>query len=483
MKLSKFSRSIDRLSAFVTWLDKSRDKIAIFFTIVVSQFLFIGVLSSVLADDTIQIDAVGTYGDMTSAVEDITDSGPSLQNLNSGNSLASMITASMLLFGSDSFAGADGEGVSTFTRRGGIAIVDDNVSALLYDPPGMDLPGHLARQWVPGQDTNGSVYAQMQGYTYLRDEAGVEGLWEMFRNIAYAGFVVILIVAGFMIMFRSKIGGQVTVGIMNTIPGVVIGLILVTFSFALVGVIMDFGRLLSLMIINYMGNVSYLGGFQPSALPPSFLGMFLDAFTAVPGVGAVGIGLGVGLVGGAIVGAIIGNVPGALIGTAIGGILPLLMLLIIALIALYAAIKVYVTLVMAYFKLLIDLIFGPVFILFGSLPGKSSSIIEWLKRVVSSTLVFPVVLFLVNLARYVGHSADFGNVTPISFLGGGDDSPEGILLLKPILVIVGYLMAAGAPGIINEALSVVESKGIAAAVEGVKKTAGKIPLIGGLFSG
>ena len=80
------------------------------------------------------------------------------------------------------------------------------------------------------------------GYKYLKDSLKLDKLWGQSRNIAYMFFVVAMIVIGFMIMFRNKIGGQVLVSISNSIPQLIICLVLVTFSFAIAGIMLDIGR-------------------------------------------------------------------------------------------------------------------------------------------------------------------------------------------------------------------------------------------------
>ena len=83
---------------------------------------------------------------------------------------------------------------------------------------------------------------RQKGFDYLRN-LKVDLLWGETRNIAYLFFVIVMIVAGFMIMFRKNLPGQVVVSIGNSIPRIVISLILVTFSFAIVGLMLDIGRI------------------------------------------------------------------------------------------------------------------------------------------------------------------------------------------------------------------------------------------------
>jgi len=84
------------------------------------------------------------------------------------------------------------------------------------------------------QDT--SSYAPGIGYNILQP---VMGLWQWSRNIVYGFYIVILIAIAFLIILRRPMGGQEIVTIANSIPSVIISLVLVTFSYALCGIFID----------------------------------------------------------------------------------------------------------------------------------------------------------------------------------------------------------------------------------------------------
>ena len=91
-------------------------------------------------------------------------------------------------------------------RKGFGGVIEEQVVAMLDRQPTVNVVAHLAEEWVPGYKDTNSVYAN--GVDDLK-EAKIVDLWSFTRNIAYAFYVVIMIVIGFMIMFRNKIGGQV----------------------------------------------------------------------------------------------------------------------------------------------------------------------------------------------------------------------------------------------------------------------------------
>ena len=64
-------------------------------------------------------------------------------------------------------------------------------------------------------------------------------LWKTTRNIAFFFFVLVTIVAAFMIMFKVKISPQAVITLQQAIPKILVALILVTFSYAIAGFVID----------------------------------------------------------------------------------------------------------------------------------------------------------------------------------------------------------------------------------------------------
>ncbi len=66
--------------------------------------------------------------------------------------------------------------------------------------------------------------------------------WKACRNLAYALLTAVLVVFGFMIMMRKSIEPRVTMTISNALPRIAAALVMITFSFAISGLIIDVGR-------------------------------------------------------------------------------------------------------------------------------------------------------------------------------------------------------------------------------------------------
>ena len=65
-------------------------------------------------------------------------------------------------------------------------------------------------------------------------------LWQVSRNISYVILIIIFLIIGLMVMFRNKINPQTVITAQTALPGLVIGLVMITFSYFFAGLISDF---------------------------------------------------------------------------------------------------------------------------------------------------------------------------------------------------------------------------------------------------
>lgn len=100
---------------------------------------------------------------------------------------------------------------------------------------------------IDPQDT--ASYAPGIGYNILQP---VLGLWQWTRNIVYGFYIIILIVIAFLILLRRPMGGQEIVTLANSIPSVIISMVLVTFSYAICGLFIDAIYLGSNVVYNFL---------------------------------------------------------------------------------------------------------------------------------------------------------------------------------------------------------------------------------------
>lgn len=97
------------------------------------------------------------------------------------------------------------------------------------------------------------TYAQGIGFAAL---TSFQPIWKVFRNIAYLVIVIVIMVVGFMVMFKVGGGGKNAVTLESALPKLVIALLAISMSYALAGLFIDIMYISVALIINLMGPVS-----------------------------------------------------------------------------------------------------------------------------------------------------------------------------------------------------------------------------------
>lgn len=119
---------------------------------------------------------------------------------------------------------------------GGLLGFSTNMISSLYTPPvtsGLYVQ-YMAQNFGIGE----KIYAASgdEGFNALES---LRNIWVLMRNIAYLSFTIIFIIVGIAIMLRIKIDPRTVMSIQNQIPKIIIAIVLVTFSYAIVGVMID----------------------------------------------------------------------------------------------------------------------------------------------------------------------------------------------------------------------------------------------------
>lgn len=271
------------------------------------------------------------------------------------------------------------------------------------------------------------AYAQGIGFSGLMP---LLPIWKAFRNIAYLLMAVVMMVLGFMIMFRKKIDPKTVVTAQNAIPRVIIALILITFSYAIVGLLIDAMNIVLFFVIALFKSTGLLDDpgqlasslFQyktPEALygqgglMANFFNLQWNPYQILFGVNAVDpLKISVMSIAVAAAGLAVGALGNPILGGAffIGGLgMPVIHLfLTVALIFLF--IRLVAFFLGAYIQVIISLIFAPIQLLFESIPG-SNAFSSWAKNLVSNLAVFPVAAIMFMLSAVFTHFANDA-VTP-----------------------------------------------------------------------
>jgi hypothetical protein len=249
----------------------------------------------------------------------------------------------------------------------------------------------------------------------------IQDMWKGVRDISFGLFVLAAIVLAFMIMFRVKISPQVVISVQSAIPKVVIALVLVTFSYAIAGFMVD------LMYV-VIGVVSVIASKLAFGISPPLLFSFLtqtNIFYDLIGylialilsfivlmVIQMGAILAIGLPVGA---ALVFGVSGGTLAAVFGIIVIILAVIIVVSVA-WITFKTVWALIKAFANVLLLVIFGPLQIVAGVvIPNFGFS--AWFKNLASALSTFVVtgvlmlfsIVFLINgvslgLQNFIGGS-------------------------------------------------------------------------------
>ncbi|MFC1700263.1 hypothetical protein ACFLZ4_01290, partial [Patescibacteria group bacterium] len=199
----------------------------------------------------------------------------------------------------------------------------------------------------------------------------VFNVWKLARDVALGFMSVILLYTGIMIILRKKINSQLVVSVQYAIPKIVIGLLLIIFSYPIGATITSIAWAL------------YKGGYQIvfNAASSSWGG---------PG-GAVGSGL-------MLLGMLVGVVN---YGTTAMGFAMLLVVVIIMVVCTVLNILVHFKAMTIYIKMIFGILTAPFELAVGTIPGGEEKIVDWFKKmaklavtITAMGLVIPVVIIL-----------------------------------------------------------------------------------------
>jgi len=305
-------------------------------------------------------------------------------------------------------------------QEGGAIGFMGNMIATLYTPPlhTADYFQNLAQNFGISKKT----YAQTTG-TGFQSLTPLINIWAAFRNIVYLLLVIVFVVIGLAIMLRVKIDPRTVMTIQNQIPKIIIGILAVTFSFAIAGFLIDMMWVVIYLIYNTITqaaggseiiNMANFHGTPFGALGAgngwgilwevskktgetimnflgfdSVLNIFRDGLTGKNWIqGALLLMSPAGPLLGAL------TILQGILGL-IGGIITFLIISIALLVALF---RLWFTLIKAYVMILLDVVLAPFWIIGGIVPGSPINLSGWLKDIGANLLAFPVVIAMFMLA-------------------------------------------------------------------------------------
>lgn len=285
-----------------------------------------------------------------------------------------------------------------------------------------------------------TAYAQGFGFNQL---SNILPLWKAMRNVSYIFFVVAFLYVGIAIMFRIKIDPKTVVSIQNAIPKMVIALILITFSYAIVGLMVDF-----MYLIIYLAIAAFNG------VPGVNLAHDQEFYSTVSFFDAVGLFFKAGFDAPIKLfsGSLHGNVASSLsavgwvkliVGSAVGGVVGVVVSLIFGIIGFFLILKLFFSLLQNYIMIILSLIFAPIKIMLGVFPGGQGGFGPWFMDIVSNLLVFPAVAIALFIGQLlIGQQGTQWTPPVLSVSGGSLTAFLGLGMLLFVTKIPEMVRAA-----------------------------------------
>ncbi|HUS60254.1 MAG TPA: hypothetical protein VMX76_02615 [Nevskiaceae bacterium] len=280
------------------------------------------------------------------------------------------------------------------------------------------------------------VYAQGVGFEGLRS---ILDIWKIFRNITYLFFVIIFVVIGFAIMFRVKLNPQTVISIQNALPKIIIALILVTFSYAIAGLLIDLLYVATSLILTLLD---------------SSLDYNQNVFKVAGGMLGIGTFEGITSTAAGQIKELVQSIFRGIEGPIFGFTADVLARVVFAIAIAFSLFKLFFTLLMSYISILLGVIFAPFMLMLSALPGQKG-VSNWLKLMLSNIIPFPLTAAIFALTyKFVAITKDApsGTTWLPPFLGIATKAyipvliGLGMILLAP-QIVDGVKKAIGAPGI------------------------------------
>ncbi|KKR24489.1 MAG: hypothetical protein UT56_C0015G0014 [Candidatus Levybacteria bacterium GW2011_GWB1_39_7] len=342
-------------------------------------------------------------------------------------------------------------------------------------------------------------------------------LWIVFRNVVFMFFVLIFVLIGLGIMFRIKIDPRTVMTIQNQIPKIIIALVLVTFSFAIAGFLIDMMYVLLFLIFNIFSsaNLVDVASFSPNSIQGAnplsamgFLGGTGIAKDASIGIGSIiaslfslgtsgriiagFIGMVIGglagsiiPVGGTIVGGVVGGIAGGFLGGGVDKVLGILggliAFIVIAAAILIALFRLWFQLLKTYIFILINIVFSPFWIAGGLIPGSTLNFGAWVRDIIANLSAFPTTLLMFLLGKvFIEEFGRGGYGTFVPPFIGNPGNPKnfaaiiglGIILLTPNVVQIVRAALKTPEGKLSAGIGQSIGAGAGAATGTVRSTVG-----------
>jgi len=328
--------------------------------------------------------------------------------------------------------------------------------------------------------------------SYAAEGLGFAGLapfihiWKKLRDIAFLIIALAMIISGFMIMFRTRMDPQHAIKLENALPKIIITMILINFSFAIAGFMVD---------VMYIMTGIIIVTFGPLISPDLTLSTMLDRYVSPSTIDLLNLGIGnyegsisggvyavinlvynlpyalLGMFGDTIrifITHISGNILGIMLFAWIGGklgfftvgwqtptipmiifimvmilliepigkimyALPVILLgLVIALTVLWVFMRLLILTFRTYIKLLFYVMLSPLILVGEALPG-SNVFIPWIQTICVELLTFPLMITIFLLSGAFNNAISNGQLLSLPFVASINPENLGVIVSFGIL--------------------------------------------------
>lgn len=357
------------------------------------------------------------------------------------------------------------------------------------------------------------TYAQGIGFVGLQP---VLGLYTIFRNLSYVLLVFVFVVIGVAIMLRLKIDPRTVMTVQNQIPKLIIGLVMITFSYAIAGLLIDMMWVSTYFVINTIapaeqqptviaaltqgvpgfasslfsdkGGLIVLARDASSSVGDLIKGIFSSpSFPTLPQGPTKDCGLDIFCHVGGFIESSIQTLMSAIVATLLSIVASIIAFLIFMIAILVQLFKLWFALIKAFVSILLDVMLAPFWILAGLLPGAGPSvgIGAWLRDLAANLAVFPAVVFLFLVARIIMQG--FTNVAVTSgegslafnppLIGNATTNPD----IFAAIIAVGFILSA--PSFVETVKKAFKSNGLGGGMGGLSAGQAATAVIAGGIGG
>lgn len=337
--------------------------------------------------------------------------------------------------------------LSSLYERSAIGAINNYIVAMYQNQP-----AYFALWLRDTEETLGfrpkSSYAQGVGFSGL---SMLLPVWKIFRNIAYLLVALAMIIVGFMVMMRKKIDPKTVVTVQNALPRIVITLILITFSYAIAGLLID------VMYIVFSLLISLLVQGFPKFLGPDTLNKYLSG--GLPTTTAALFGGGWSSIDDLVKLLFYGEEGGLKWWLSMLANLSLvkfpaeyiLVWFIVSVALLFGYVRIIFLLLSAYIQLIISVIVAPLQMLIDVFPG-GTGFSSWIKNYVANLAVFPITAAMLLIGTVL--TKDYDNLWVPPLLGAAGETSRGLVGL----IGLGVLLTI--PSVANSIKEALKTKGV-----------------------